>query len=412
MSPDAIIAAAGAATTTSATEPRPASPIRVLLWSPGGAGDHYFGPGTYAHRLYAAASRDRFAVTLAHGLPEHGRSPVYVAQHLIAPALGSPLTAMRFLRASRRWLDQHAARFDVFHGLVGYHATVAPAAHAQRLGLPAVIRIANQGQDLGDKPGLRRLLGLPRRRREMAKRLSGIIAMGQAIHDELRGYGIPERLIARIPKSVDTAVFSPADEAERRRLRQILGWPDRPTIVFMGGLVRRKRPHLIVEAAALLASRGRELQVVLVGPAHDAEYVAQMRALAADAGIADHLLLPGFTTDVAPLYRASDLFSLPSANEGMPGALVEALSTGLPSIVTPFEGAADVLQDGRSGRIVDPTAEALAEAIGQYLDSPSLAAAHGRAARELVLARFSMEAGLALHEALFRRIMAGGDAAG
>src|SRR5262249_52852990 len=159
----------------------------------------------------------------------------------------------------------HAEQFDIFHGLAAFQTTVEPAYAAQRLGLPSVVFVANHGVEFADKPGLKAILGLPRRRRAMAKQISGLIAMSQAIYDELRSYDIPESKIARIPMGVDTTRFRPSvDAVERQALRGQFGWPDRPTLIFVGGITERKRPHLLVEAIGLLHKRGLECQLAIV----------------------------------------------------------------------------------------------------------------------------------------------------
>src|SRR5215510_5256343 len=95
----------------------PGSPIRVLLWSPGGAGDHYHGPGSFAYRLYSTARHGRLQLTLAHGFAAQRNYRLFQHQQLIHPLSSRPLSTVRFLHESRRWLANHALEFDLFHGL-------------------------------------------------------------------------------------------------------------------------------------------------------------------------------------------------------------------------------------------------------------------------------------------------------
>lgn len=388
------------------------SPIRVLLWSTRGAGLHYGGPGMSAYRLYAKDDGNRFAIGLVHASRTQARYDLFGEIAAIRPQPAGPLSLAQFLLNSKAWLKQNAGRYDVFHGLRGFHETVLPARQARRLGLPAVVKIATHRADLADKRGWRSVLDLPRRRREILKELDGVIAISRPIAEELLGYGIPERKIARIPNGVDVDQFRPAVDGERRELRAALGWRDLPTILFTGAVLPRKRPHLILEAAGLARKRGYECQLVLAGPnTHDADYVAALRRRAAELGCGDLLFMPGFVADVAPLYRAADLFSLPSEQEGMPNALLEAAASGLPAIVTGFPGVNDVIADGSHGLIVEPESEAIAKAIVAYVASPSLAAEHGAAGRKQAVTKFSTRVVLHAHERLFRRIIAGDDAA-
>lgn len=384
----------------------------MLLWAPGGSGEHYHGPGSFTYRLYSTAPPGRYALTLAYGSPRQEQYPLFHEQHLIHPLTGGPWPIWQFLVKARQWVDAHYRELDIMHGLGAFHTTVAPAFRAHELGLPAVIFMTLHKIELTDKSGWKRLLGWPQRRRAMIKRLDGIVAMSQAIFDELTEIGIDERRIARIPMGVDMTRFHPpADDDEKRRLRRSLGWRELPTLVFVGAVTPRKRPHLLLEAIGLLKQQGLECQLAIVGPEQDQEYVRQMKDRAAALGIESLVVWHGFSADVAPIFRACDFFGLPSQAEGMPASLVEALATGLPSIVTAISGATDLVDDGVNGRFVEPDAAQIADALAMYLRDPALTDSHRAAAVRKVETRFSAKAVLEAYDRMFRRILAGGDAA-
>lgn len=380
--------------------------MRVLLWSPWGAGEHYSGPGMSAFRLYSADATSRFQLTLAHGRADHRSYDLYQQQVLVSPIAPGVARQLRFLRAAKRWLAKNHHRFDVMHGLWGYEATVGPAVVAESLGLPAVVKIAAFRADLGDKSSLRSLLGLTRRRRDKLKRLSGVIAISRAIREELLEYGVPEQRVVSIPNGVDAERYRPIASAdERSEARRRLGFEQRPTLVFVGTIERRKRPLLIVQAVARLRRQGHDCQLVLVGPEREPDYTRQLRHEIERRGVSDAIHLVGMQQDLRPFYHAADLFVLPSANEGMPNALLEAMASGLPSVVTRISGTVDLINEGVTGRFVAANEEDTASAIQAYLDAPLLAAQHGAAARERVLQEFSAPVVLEQHFQLFRRII-------
>jgi len=387
---------------------KPDPPIRVLLWSPGGAGLHYGGPGMTAYRLYAADTTNRFRLTLAHGYADQSDYERFDAHHLVHPLGNTAWSQWRFVTSAERWLDQHAGQFDVFHGLQGFDLTVAPAVAARRRCLPTVVKLAAHQSDLADKSGWRALLRRPARRRRLIHELDAVIAISNAIADELLSYGLPESRIARIPNAVDTEQFQPADENERVATRRQLGLDDRFTVLFVGTLSRRKRPHLLAEAAAELLGTGVDLLAVFVGPHHEPDYLKQIETLFANTNAADRFKLVPFTENIAPWYRAADVFVLPSKSEGMPNAMLEAMSSGLPCIGTPISGITDLLADGGRGTVVEPEAGALADAIRRYADDAATRAAHGSAARQHVLTQYSTAVALDRHEQLFRSILRGG----
>lgn len=386
-------------------------PVRVLLWSTRGAGRHYGGPGMAAWRLYSKARHQRLRVTLAHGFEKQEPNAAFAQQYFVARYRTDVLSQLSFILRAKRWVRQNASGFDVMHGLQGFEPTLAPAYQAQKLGLPAVVKLAAHRADLADKNNWRTWLGVQRRRREKAKQLAGVIAISREIEQELLGYGFAPSKIARIPNGVDTEQFHPVSAPQRSEARVRLGWRDLPTLLFVGTVVRRKRPHLLIEALAELKRRGLPAQLALVGPAHDQPYVAEMKQRARALGIERDLVWAGFTTDIVTAYQAADVFALPSSNEGMANAVLEASSSGLPVVVTPASGMADLVHPQVTGWVVDPNAAALAEAIGALLESEAQREVMGAAGRAFILERFSASAVLDAHERLFRRIMAGGPAA-
>lgn len=383
-------------------------PLRVLLWCPWGAGLHYSGPGMSAYRLYSAAAKGDFELTLVHGVSGHRHYDLYQRQ-IQLPAIGpSPWHQFRFMYHSRRWLATHASQFDVFHGIWGYEATVAAAVYAADSGLPAVVKVAAHRADLSDKGGWRDLLGTARRRREKLHRIDAVIAISRAIYDELLEYGLPPEKVVQIPNGVDTSVFRPvASPQERSTIRQRLDLPDRPTLLFVGGLESRKRPHLLIESLADLRARHMDCQLVLAGPSKSATYEAELRAIARQRKVEDSVIWLGMYQDVATLYRAADLFLLPSQNEGMPNALLEAMSSGLPSIVTPISGSLDLIDHAQQGMIADPTVDAITDAAAAYLESPALCRQHGDLARQRIEDKYSAHVVLQAHQQLFERIVGG-----
>lgn len=369
---------------------------------------HYGGPGMNAYRLYSKAKPGTFEITLVHGNPDHSRYDLFERQVMVRALRGSSWDQVQFIRAARRWVAEHARECDVFHGLQGFDLTVLPAFEAQRRGLPSVVKLAAHQSDLADKPGWRRWLGRPRQRRSLIRDLSAVIAISTAIRDELRSYGIPDSKIALIPNGVDTDQFHPAAApSDKPRLRGELGWADRPTVLFVGGINTRKRPHLLVEALGLLHQRGVEAQVVLAGPLERQAYADEIRRRTQDLRIDDMVIWQGFTSDPAPLYRAADIFALPSANEGMPNALLEAMASGLPSVVTPISGSLDLVTEGVSGCVISPAAAPIADALATYLERPAAAIAHGQAGRDRISREYGHHAVLAQHLALFRQIIHG-----
>lgn len=394
-------------------------PIRVLLWAPKGSGTHYYGPGSFFYRMYGRAAPGTFEITLAHAFGEQQRHKLFKDQYFIgkrSPYQSSRVSsyfAMRsFLKNARVFLEANHKQFDIFHGLSGFQPIIEPAYEAQKLGLPAVVFLANYRLDLSDKGGVSSLLGITRKRRAMAKQLSAVVAMSQAMYDELMEYDFPPERIARIPMGVDMSRFCPASDSNmRKRLREQLNWPEAPTLLFLGSVIERKQPHLLIEAIGLLHNRGVDCQLVIAGPLQQQEYAEQMKARVRELGIDDRVIWAGFVEDPVPLLQAADIYSLPSKTEGMPAAVVEAMACGLPAVATRISGITDLIDDGKNGRIIEPNAQMIADALDTYVKDDALRREHGDRARQTVERRYSTDFVLNAYEKLFRTILAGGNAA-
>lgn len=378
--------------------------LRVLLWSIKGAGPHYGGPGTSALRLYNT-DPGRFHLELAHGRADHELEPVFEAQHLVRPFVGSTLGQLAYIRAGVGWMREHAERYDAIHALQAFEFTVTPCVEAERRGTPCAVKIAAHRADLADKPGWRGKLRIAQRRRERLKRLSAVIAISSQIEQELLEYGFDPERIARIPNGVNTERFQPAASPEARSAcRNQLGWPDRPTILCIGGVTPRKRQHLLLGALQLATERGIDAQLALVGPPK-ADYLQTLRDRAQERGVADRLIHLDFLSDPLPAYQAADVFALPSESEGMPNAVLEAMACGLPIVGTRISGTTDLVVDGSSGTLIEAREDEAAEACVSYLRDPQIRVVHGTASRVRVETRFSSRAVLHAHDKLFQALV-------
>jgi glycosyltransferase involved in cell wall biosynthesis len=153
---------------------------------------------------------------------------------------------------------------------------------------------------------------------------------------------MPDLELVTIPNGVDTTSFAPAGDASKRAF----------TIVCVARLIERKGQHHLLQAfAQLRAVCAEPVQLIFVGTG-DAE--PRLRELAAGLKVTDAVTFKGFVSreQMPPVYREADVFALPSQQEGMSIALLEAMASGLPVIVTDTGGTAELVTQGRNGEIV------------------------------------------------------------
>jgi glycosyltransferase involved in cell wall biosynthesis len=167
----------------------------------------------------------------------------------------------------------------------------------------------------------------------------------------------------------------PLDRAEARRL---LGVPPGMQVVgTVGRLAFQKAPEDFVRALAGL--RRSDVFGVWIG---DGPLRAKTERLARRLGLSGRMLFTGNRRDVEALLPGMDVFAMASRYEGLPCAIVEAMSAGLPVVATAVNAVPDVVIAGETGLLAPPgMPDLLGRAIGHMLDHPADAARLGAAGR-------------------------------
>lgn len=214
--------------------------------------------------------------------------------------------------------------------------------------------------------------------RRIMARADLVVAVGDEVLDECTGrFRVAAQRVVMIPYGRDPSQYSPRS-----------GPPGSPeaTLIFVGAFTEQKQPDRFIEVVRHLRSDGRSVKALMVG---DGPLAVTLAPQAAAQGIE----LLGERQDVPELLGRSDVFVFPSrpAGEGMPGVLIEAGMSGLPTVATSTPGAASVICEGETGMIVDDSVTAIALAVGQLLDDPDRRTAMGAAARRRCESTFTLD---------------------
>ncbi|GEJ56262.1 hypothetical protein AMYX_10030 [Anaeromyxobacter diazotrophicus] len=325
---------------------------------------------------------------LQPGLPRFERmGGVRVHRVGLARAQGAA-GSLAFVAGGVRAVLRLARQVDVLHA----HQLLSPStvglAAGPLAGLPLIVNPHACGE-IGDVGVLSRSAVGRARLRAVVTRADAFVAVSRAIRDELLAAGAPPEKLWSIGNGVDTERYAPAGASERAALRRALGLPAGPLAVYTGRLAPEKGVDVLVEAWPEVAARVPGARLALVGAGAEQ---ARLEQLASARGAGGSIAFVGAVPDAAPYLRAADAAVLPSRTEGLPVALLEAMSCGLPVVATRVGGSAEVLADGGAGRLVPPEdPPALAAALAEALQGGPGAARRGEAARALVLARFGLE---------------------
>lgn len=217
------------------------------------------------------------------------------------------------------------------------------------------------------------------------------IAISHSVARELGDlFGIQDRIHV-IHHGVDSNEFRPADgvaelEERRSRIRKEIGLREGEKAALFVGAYERKGLGVAIEAMARLSPQARsKIRLVAVGGGNHEKFLAHARR----QGVEDRVVLLGHRKNIAEVYQASDLFVLPTLYEPFGLVILEALASGLPSIVSRLAGASELIRDGESGILIqDPTQpDEVARALERLARDEDLCLSMGKKARELAVAR-------------------------
>lgn len=300
-----------------------------------------------------------------------------------------------YMRNLARWFASHPVDL-AYVSMLKHDAYVAVAA-GRRWGFPVVLRPEGAGAtgDLAWQSWGR----FGKRIGARCRQADALVAISSEIAQELRAAGYDEARIHSLPNGV------PVPEIPWQRRP---GWREAPRAVFVGRLAPEKNLTTLIKAWAIVRQTQPEARLILAGEGPERPSLeALARSLGLGPGPGQVVELPGVVGDVTGLLRAADLFVLPSVEEGMSIALLEAMALGIPLVASSIPGNRRLISDFKHGRLAqadDP--QTIARVILEQWADFDRAFHMSRAARGRVQREFSIAAVARKHLALFREILA------
>jgi glycosyltransferase involved in cell wall biosynthesis len=192
----------------------------------------------------------------------------------------------------------------------------------------------------------------------------------------------------------------------RAAIAREMGVPETsPMLLNVGRLVPGKGLQTLVSAMATIAERRPDAVLLIAG---SGEEEASLRASISAYGLDGAVHLLGARRDVPALLAAADVLAFPSEHEGFPITILEAMAAGTPIVATRLPALEGVLDDGRTGLLVDVgDATGMARAILELLDDRPRAEELARRAQGLARDRFSAASMARAWEAAYRRALDG-----
>lgn len=231
-------------------------------------------------------------------------------------------------------------------------------------------------------------------------RANAIVANSTAVKEYLLGRGIAEAKINVIYNGLDLDRFASATVDS---VRERFGFPSDVSIVTLVANLRHDVKNVPMLLRAVHRLGDSRAHFVIAG---EGELENDLKAQAAELGIAERVHFIGRCTDVPSLLAASDICVLTSKAEGFSSSILEYMAAGKPVVATNVGGAAEVIVDGSSGFIVESGDDiALAERLKRLLGDKALAEHLGDEAKRTVSERFSFARQLNETKALYNSIL-------
>lgn len=216
----------------------------------------------------------------------------------------------------------------------------------------------------------------------------------------------PEVPVQTILNGINTHKFHLIDSAyheTRKAIRSHMGIPEDAIVIGTMAVFRfQKRLELWMEVFVSLKKRFPNLKGIIVG---DGPLKEQILVRRKELDLEDAVFLPGLQTNPIDWLSTMDVYMMSSVFEGLPIALLEAMSCGLPVVCTNAGGTGEVIRDGIDGALT-PVDEPmlLVDKIAALINDSSLRQRMGVASRMRVVESFSMERMVGELEELYRKV--------
>jgi glycosyltransferase involved in cell wall biosynthesis len=326
---------------------------------------------------------------------KHENGGRVLIRRVILTSSRGPLFGISYIWRLARALVADRTKLDIIHTHQALWESITTGLTRDFLKCPVIVQPASSGYD-GEAQELMRTKGAWLLRR-LAIRNRRFACISQNISEEWQSLGVPESAIFKAASGVDTKHFYPSPH------QPPMSNPKHFQAIFTGRLHAQKQVDLLIKAwpQVLKTGPGR-LLIVGDGPLRE-----ELISLRDSLGMTDQQVsFAGRLENTADALRESDIFVLPSRAEGMSNSLLEAMATGLPSVVSAIGGNVDLVDHESTGLLVrQDTPEAWAHAILQAFRNPEGARRWGQCARDQILRDYSIESVVDRNLIVYRRMI-------
>lgn len=283
----------------------------------------------------------------AEDMEIRGGLTIYHPRYLVIPKIGMMLTPFFLAYTAKKTafrLLKQGANFDLIDAHYLFPDGVAAAELASKLNLP--FTMTARGSDVTQ------IALMPRPKQLILKACSAakqVITVSKSLKDKLVTLGASERNISVLRNGVDSEKFSPTNDNTRDLIFEQLDLdPGKPTMLFAGWLIQRKRVDIVIDAMSNLPNA----QAIVVG---DGPLRRSLEARSKSQNLEGRVKFAGQKTpqEMPGYFSAVDVLCLPSEREGWANVMLEAMACGAAVVARGVDGAAELIVGDAPGKLVD-----------------------------------------------------------
>ena len=241
-------------------------------------------------------------------------------------------------------------------------------------------------------------------RETVVKEFDKVVCISLAIREKLLRIGVPPDKLEEIPNGVDTDKFRPVEGENKRQLKHKLGFDGKRLVIFVARQVTIKGIELILEAILFAREKVPNIHYVHVGDAGEATPFLQKYVK--ENVLEDHVTFVGEKGDVLPYLQCADIYVSSSHSEGLSNAMLEALASALPLVVTDTSGSDEVVKPERNGYILrQRDARTFGDCLVDLLSDEDKRRCFAEASRVIAVRHFSFKEMLRRYVLMYSEVL-------
>ena len=251
-----------------------------------------------------------------------------------------------------------------------------------------------------------------RTRKFLSDRYDRIIAISDYVAGRLDAVGVSRENVVTIHDGIDIGQLEKGNVAVSDIRKEFAIPPGAPILCEIGNIRRWKGQHVAVLAMRRLVGRYKDARLFIIGEisnsSKDVEYLKELKELAAECGVDKNVVFTGYRKDALSILSQSDIMVHTSIfPEPMGRVVLEGMVFRKPVVATNHGGPVEILEDGKSGFLVEPeNPEALAERIHYLLENREAARRMGESARIRVEEKFGIGSNMKRLEEVYDSLLA------